>query len=45
MRWGVADPTIHDDLLISAAMSALLDQDKRGPQLPSHIIEVPDVLT
>ena len=43
MRWGVADPTVHDDLLVSAALCALLDEGYR-PSLPSQIIEADDVL-
>jgi len=43
MRWGVADPTVHDDLLISAALCALLDREGRRPPIPSVIIEAPDM--
>ena len=44
MRWGVADPAVHDDLLISAALCAVLDRQDRRPPLPSHIIEADDPL-
>jgi len=44
MRWGVADPTVHDDLLISAALCALLDGEGRSPLVPAVIIEAPEVL-
>ena len=44
MRWGVADPTVHDDLLISAALCALLDRDEGRPPLASQIIDAGDVL-
>ena len=43
MRWGVADPAVHDDLLISAALCAALDD---GDAVPggSHLIEAGDPL-
>ena len=44
MRWGVADPTIHDDLLISAALCAVLDGGEYRRPLPSQIIEADDAL-
>jgi hypothetical protein len=44
MRWGVADPTVHDDLLVSAALCAVLDQAPPSPSLPSQIIEAEDPL-
>ena len=44
MRWGVADPNMHDDLLISAALCAVLDRDSRRPPTPSVIIEPEDFL-
>lgn len=44
MRWGVADPSVHDDLLISAALCAVLDRQDRRPPLASHIIEADDPL-
>ena len=45
MRWGVVDPTIHDDLLISAALCAVLEA--RAVSLPteSAVIEVSDPLS
>ena len=44
MRWGVADPTVHDDLLMSAALVAVLDQEERTPYLDAQIIEATDPL-
>ena len=44
MRWGVADPTIHDDLLISAALCAALEEEGAAPSGPTHLIEAPDPL-
>lgn len=44
MRWGVADPTIHDDLLLSAALCSLLDGAAPTPQAQPHIIEAWDPL-
>jgi hypothetical protein len=44
MRWGVADPTIHDDLLLSAALCALLDGIERSPHATPHIVEAWDPL-
>jgi hypothetical protein len=44
MRWGVADPTIHDDLLLSAALCALLDGTGRSPHTTPHVIEAWDPL-
>lgn len=33
LRWGVEDPAVHDDLLISAAMCALLDRVDWRPRV------------
>jgi hypothetical protein len=33
LRWGVDDPAVHDDLLISAAMCALLDRVDWRPRI------------
>ncbi len=44
MRWGVADPAVHDDLLLSAALCALLDAEPPAPRAPTQLIEAPDVL-
>ena len=44
MRWGVADPTVHDDLLVSASLCAVLDRDTPSVPQPSRIIEAPDPL-
>ncbi|MBC7235902.1 MAG: hypothetical protein H5T69_08675 [Chloroflexi bacterium] len=41
MRWGVPDPAIHDDLLISAALCATLEELPFGGG-PSYIIEADD---
>jgi hypothetical protein len=43
MRWGVWNPEIHDDLLISAAMCALLD-DAAALYVDSAVVEAQDVL-
>ncbi len=43
MRWGVPDPAIHDDLLISAALCAALPQAP-VPPTESHIVEAEDPL-
>ncbi len=43
MRWGVADPTVHDDLLISAALCALLDREPRPAAGPGLVVEADDV--
>jgi hypothetical protein len=43
MRWGVPDPAVHDDLLISAALCAALPQAPIPPA-ESHIIEAEDPL-
>ena len=43
MRWGVADPRIHDDLLISAALIAAA-QDLVAPQMGA-VIEAGDVVS
>jgi hypothetical protein len=43
MRWGVPDPAIHDDLLISAALCAALPQAPLPPT-ESHIVEAEDPL-
>lgn len=45
MRWGVADSTVHDDLLMSAALVAVLDQEQRSPHLDAQIIEAADPLS
>jgi len=44
MRWGVRDPALHDDLLISAALCALLDHQEQAPYAGSQIIEATDPL-
>jgi hypothetical protein len=44
IRWGVADPAVHDDLLMSAALCALLEEDAAAPVAPAQIIEAADPL-
>jgi hypothetical protein len=44
MRWGVADPAVHDDLLISAALCAALEEGEALPAAPSQIVEADDAL-
>ena len=44
MRWGVADPVIHDDLLISAALCAALEREEHTPYAGSQVIEASDPL-
>jgi len=43
MRWGVWDVEIHDDLIVSASLCALLD-DSPAPYVDSAVVEAPDVL-
>ncbi len=44
IRWGVADPAVHDDLLVSAALCAVLEgTDLPLPEAP-HLIEAGDPL-
>ena len=44
LRWGVPDPAVHDDLLISAAMVAELDQAEWSAAFDGHVVEAGDVL-
>jgi hypothetical protein len=44
LRWGVPDPAVHDDLLISAAMVAELDQAEWSSAFDGHVVEAGDVL-
>ena len=44
LRWGVPDPSVHDDLLISAAMVAELDQAEWPAAFDGHVVEADDVL-
>ncbi|MHB0856250.1 MAG: phage terminase large subunit family protein [Anaerolineae bacterium] len=44
MRWGVEDPTVHDDLLISAALCAALEGCVGGHHLTSQVIDARDSL-
>jgi hypothetical protein len=41
MRWGVRDPTVHDDMLISAALVAELDKVQWTVEVESEVIEAP----
>jgi hypothetical protein len=44
MRWGVPDSTVHDDLLISAALCAALERETPPAATESYIIEADDGL-
>jgi hypothetical protein len=44
MKWGVVDPTIHDDRVISAALVAELDKAKWAVPGKSAVIEARDAL-
>ncbi|MBC7317023.1 MAG: hypothetical protein H5T70_11435, partial [Chloroflexi bacterium] len=44
MRWGVPDPAVHDDFLMSAALCALLEEEMAGLAQPSLVIEAGDPL-
>jgi hypothetical protein len=44
MRWGVPDPAVHDDLLISAALCAVLERRSPAGRAPSYVIEAGDPL-
>ncbi len=44
MRWGVKDPAVHDDLLISAALCAALEEESAPPHLGAQIIEAEDAI-
>jgi hypothetical protein len=44
MRWGVPDPAVHDDLLISAAMVAELDGAEWAADFDGHVVPADDVL-
>ncbi len=41
MRWGVEDPTIHDDLVISAALLGALEGEDWTAYSPAAIVEAP----
>lgn len=43
MRWGVWDPLVHDDLLISASLCSLLDV-AGGTYVESVVVEAEDIL-
>ncbi|MBC7233923.1 MAG: hypothetical protein H5T68_11865 [Chloroflexi bacterium] len=38
MRWGVADATVHDDMVLSAALVAVLDKLEWGVEVESEVI-------
>ncbi len=44
IRWGVADPSLHDDLLVSAALCAALEQSDLPLPGASHLVEAEDPL-
>jgi hypothetical protein len=44
MKWGVVDPAVHDDRLLSAALVAELDKVKWSVPGRSMVIEAPDVI-
>jgi hypothetical protein len=44
MKWGVVDPTVHDDRLLSAALVAELDKVRWSVPRRSAVIEARDVL-
>ena len=44
IRWGVADPTVHDDLLVSAALCAALEGSDLPPPGGAHLVEAEDPL-
>jgi hypothetical protein len=41
MRWGVRDPAVHDDMLISAALVAELDKVQWTVEVESEVIKAP----
>jgi hypothetical protein len=41
MKWGVADPAVHDDMLVSAALVAALDKVPWALEVESEVIEAP----
>ena len=44
MKWGVTDPTVHDDRLLSTALVAELDKVKWTVPGKSAVIEARDVI-
>jgi hypothetical protein len=42
MRWGVSDATVHDDMVISAALVACLDGVEWSVEVPGEIVPPPD---
>lgn len=43
MRWGVSDPRLHDDLLISAALCAALETQDWSAYSPAAVVEAAPV--
>ena len=39
MRWGVADPAVHDDFVMSAALVAVLDGVEWSVEVEGEVIE------
>jgi len=44
MKWGVDDPAVHDDFVISAALVGELDKREWIEEVESLVIEAPDVM-
>jgi hypothetical protein len=45
LRWGVPDGNpMHDDLILSAALCAVLDEQSWGQSSPGYLIQAPDPL-
>lgn len=44
LRWGVVDPAVHDDMLISAALCAALDLQLWGLEVEGEIVDSTDHL-
>lgn len=44
VRWGVSDPTVHDDFLISAALVAALDQVAWFTPFDTAVLDAPDYI-
>jgi len=43
MRWGVPDPRLHDDLLISAALCAAREAQDGSAYSPAAVVEAAPV--
>lgn len=44
MRWGVADPAVHDDMIVSLALVSMLDEVEWSVEVDSQVIEGADHL-